>query len=221
MVCSLIGVCCVALGTSSESSDDDETTNTTYGIILTVISTVLYAFYEVSVKYFGDKYFDQRRIVQDTLYFQFMMGIWTIFSMWPFFLIFDWTGVEKFKWPNGSEEWLSVILPIVLDLIFTAAFFTGISLTNAVIVAMGTLLVIPVTFFADVIWHDYTITLSAVIGSLLIFMGFLLMEVPVVKYIRKKLGIRRTSIFFSGRNRRVAAMKRKSMQNQTYFEYYK
>ena len=215
----MIGVACVAVGTQSDSDDDN--TNTTNGIILTLISTILYAIYEVSVKYYGDKYFDQRRIVQDTLYFQFMMGIWTIFTMWPFFFLFDWTGIETFVWPNGRDEWLSVILPIGLDIIFTAAFFTGISLTNAVIVAMGTLLVIPVTFFADVIWHGYTITLSAVIGSLLIFIGFLLMEVPIIKYVRKKLGIRKASIFFSKRNRRVAAMKRKSMQNQTYYEYYK
>ena len=110
-----------------------------------------------------------------------------------------------------------------MDLVFTAAFFSAINLTNAFIVAMGTLLVVPTSYLADLIWHGYAVTTYAIIGSIFILVGFLLMEIPIVKYIRKKFGIKRSTFCFSKRNRRarLRAMKRKSMQDQTYFEYYK
>lgn len=54
----------------------------------------------------------------------------------------------------------------------------GITLTSAVLMTMGSLTVIPLTYIADSLYNDHSVSELAIVGALLIAVGFILMESP-------------------------------------------
>jgi len=147
---------------------------------------------EVIISIFGTKYFSNEQDkneenklnkVNSKLFMTAIIGILCLLTMWPGIFILNWTKVEIFEFPTSKADKLSIVLPAIMDTLYATAFIVGISLTNPVFMAVAQLLVVPITFFYDVMFNGLTITFMAMSGTVCIFIGFLLMELPITKYI--------------------------------------
>ena len=171
---------------SSSDSDDSSSVNTISGIIECLTSSVLYATYEIGIKYFGNRFTNNSNDeaassgsrIENALLFQFMVGVTAFLFYWPIILIFDYTDIEKFELPYDRDSWLSILIPCILDLILHSSLFVGITLLNSEILAFSQLFVIPLSFALDFMLHGYIITTYAIFGSILIVVSFIVMEGP-------------------------------------------
>ena len=190
LVC-LIGVAFIAFGTNKES--DNEQQNTWYGIVECLISTFALGITEVCVKIFGDKYFSQstqsiqankKDIINSKIFLQALIGICCLCTMWIGIIILHLLGIETFELPKTKQDILIIGVPAIMDTIYAAAFIIGICVMNPVFIAVFQLLVIPITFIYDITFNGLSITTMSVCGALFIFVGFLLMELPITKYFK-------------------------------------
>merc|ERR1712172_348432 len=86
------------------------------------------------------------------LLFQGGLGICNALLCWPFLLAMHYSDLEPFRLPSNREQWLqSVVLPCALDLLFTISLLCGITCQGSLFMSMGLVLVIPATFFADIV----------------------------------------------------------------------
>ena len=171
----------VSFGTTTESDNDVETT--WYGYLECLISTLIYSAQGVSTKYYGDKYFRHKLGLHlaDDFLLMFGMGIFVFLFFWPAFFILDAAGIENFEFPTSKSDIITVILPVILDIIFIGSYMLGITLSGPVLMSVGSLSIIPVSFIVDVWLHGLEVTALAISGSFLIFCSFVLMQFPAYK----------------------------------------
>ena len=188
VVLSLIGVALIAFNsqvTDDQAQIDEDHHLTTieqmFGIFMTLLSALMQAISEICVQFYSDRYFtseESLQIISDSMFLQFLMGVINTITMWPIIVLLNGVNVEKFEVPSNGNEWLSVMAGILLDLVFTGAYFSGISLTSALFMGMASLLVVPMTYLVDVLYHNDTINYITIIASLLIVIGFVFVEIP-------------------------------------------
>ena len=215
VLCCLTGVAVVGYGTLNES--DDQEKNTWYGIVEAVATMFTWALSEVllsivDTKYFndiGDKSGSFLNRISSNLLMQGLMGICCIFTFWIGIPILHFSGIEPFELPQNTADVLVLVLPACMDMVFVCALIIGISLTNPVFMAVAQLMVIPGGFLYDWAFNDLTISKMAILGSVFIFIGFLIMELPLQKYIAAFKGPKdgrrkKTSALLHGLDREVS-----------------
>ena len=175
------GVAMVSFGSSKESDNDVETT--WFGYIECLISTLIYAIQGVATKYYGNRYFRHELGLELADDFLFMVGmaIFVFLTFWPGLIILNAIGIEMFVFPTTYQDIMTVILPVLLDGIFIGSYMAGITLSGPILISVGSLAVIPVSFIVDVWLHGLQVTVLAVCGSFLIFLSFIIMEMPIKK----------------------------------------
>eukprot|EP01084_Bolivina_argentea_P212411 361076_1 len=187
----LSGVALIAFGTDGDS--DKTETNTWYGILECVIATISFAFLEVILKIYGDKYFinTNKKVkytkfdrVSDMLFMQGMIGILCILTIWPGIFVLDLAKIEIFELPKNNNDIICIVVTAILDTTYATALIAGIAFTNPVFFAVTQLLVVPITFLCDVFFNGFEITFMAIAGTFFIVTGFIFMEVPIKKYIK-------------------------------------
>eukprot|EP01084_Bolivina_argentea_P084970 153615_1 len=181
----LIGV--IVLSLNEEIGPDDVKRNTAKGIIIIGISTILSSFLVIGIEYVSKKHFAFFES-QNMIFLQILMGCCYIFLFWPFFFIFDALNVEIFELPSTNEQWVAIVLQTILSVGYYVAYFVGVTITNAMFVSVIMLFILPIGYFSDVIVYEYIPNIWAFIGTLGIIIGFLLIELPVFDFIKKKLG---------------------------------
>lgn len=190
----LSGVAVVGYGTRNEKDDTKE--NTWYGIVEVLVGMVTFGFMEVVMSIVGTKHFSDigdglgTRLdkINSKVFMQAMMGIASIFTFWPGILILDVAKVEEFRLPQNKDEMLVLLIPALMDTVYAGALIIGIALTNPVFIAVAQLLVIPAGFMYDSMFNGLTVSAMAIVGSVLILIGFLIMELPVQKYVARWRG---------------------------------
>eukprot|EP01084_Bolivina_argentea_P260119 439160_1 len=184
VVICVVGIVTIAIGEhiTYTYTDEDVTYNSINGIIMLIISVFLEAILIVGIEYVSDKYFNKSN---DMIFLQSLMGFFILFTTWPIFFIFDKLNVEKFELPSTGNQWIVSVLSMILNVAFFGALFMGIHLTNAVFMAIVILFVLPVGYFSDVIIYEYVGSIWAYIGTSLIIIGFLMMELPIFDYIKR------------------------------------
>eukprot|EP01084_Bolivina_argentea_P284348 487311_1 len=181
MICAVAGVAMVSYGTTTES---DNTVQTTwYGYVACLIAMLLQSAALVITKYFGNKYFRYNFEMADNFVLMIGMGMCVFICFWPGLIVLDITRIEIFAFPKTYDDVITVVSPILIDSVYIGSLLTGITLTGPVFMSIGTLMIIPVSFIMDVWLHGLKVTLLAIIGSLLIFIGFIVIETPTKKLI--------------------------------------
>lgn len=139
-------------------------------------------------KYFSNEEEEESKVerINSKLLMTAMMGICGCLTLWPGLLILDRLDIEVFELPTSRADVLSLAIPAMMDTLYTTSFIVGISMTDPVFMAVAQLFVIPVSFFYDVMFDGLIITLFAALGTMLIFFGFLLMELPIRKYMARR-----------------------------------
>lgn len=105
------------------------------------------------------------------------MGIFTLVTLWPVFLVLHYSGVEPLEWPSGPKGRM-LALSAALDTLYNVALLFGISVTSPLWMSVGTVLVVPATMIADFIVHNVTVGAMAGGGIALILIGFVVMQLP-------------------------------------------
>eukprot|EP00009_Paramoeba_aestuarina_P014054 CAMPEP_0201541462 /NCGR_PEP_ID=MMETSP0161_2-20130828/71489_1 /ASSEMBLY_ACC=CAM_ASM_000251 /TAXON_ID=180227 /ORGANISM="Neoparamoeba aestuarina, Strain SoJaBio B1-5/56/2" /LENGTH=131 /DNA_ID=CAMNT_0047949003 /DNA_START=688 /DNA_END=1083 /DNA_ORIENTATION=- len=86
-------------------------------------------------------------------------------------------GWEAFLWPTPSQTTLLMVNCLFDSLLYLSVFAATAFLTSPVIVALGALLVIPVTIICDYFWHSYLPPWLVVGGIAFIVVGFVVIVV--------------------------------------------
>ena len=186
IIVSLTGVALITLFGTGDSSNDGTIKNETkteqiLGIGLLLFSTITFSILETLVNYVGNKWFRKDRQIQDTLLLQSIMGLETLLIWWVLFFIWQWTGLESFELPSTKKQVVSIVFTSIMDLLYNGAYFVGITLLNAFLMAMSSLLVIPISFIALAIIYSDDPTVLGILGAIMIFIGFILLELPFKK----------------------------------------
>ena len=179
MLIAVCGVGLVSFGT--QSSNDADVNVKWYGYVLCVVSTIVCAAQSVSTGYVGSKHFRKHMEIADNFLLMVGMGLFAFLCFWPGMFILSAMGVEELVLPKNFDEMFEVLTICAMELVFSGGFMTGIALSGPIFMSLGTLSVIPLSFVADVWLHGLQITVSAVIGSILIIFSFVLIEIPMPK----------------------------------------
>ena len=162
-----IGVVTVLFGAYRQEDEDEngDVKNEVSGILQCILSVVCYSLNAVLFKMTANKYFNPNKQVKDALLLQSMTGFMGLLILWPIMFILDSSDVEKFKLPQNMDDASLVLASMGLNLSFFAAFAISVVLTNPVFTSIGTLFVIPVGYFSDIIIHSYNVELPAILDS--------------------------------------------------------
>ena len=99
-----------------------------------------------------------------------------LFTVWPALIVAHYTGVEPFELPPNAEVWRGIVMNALFDVLFNGCLIVGISDSSAIIMSAGTQFAVPVSFIVDVIVNGYTVTAGAVLGALLLCVGFVALQ---------------------------------------------
>ena len=179
----LFGVGLIGFGTND--AQDDNVKNTWYGIVECLLAMFGFGVMEVLIAIFGKKYFSNKHDedeeeeskmnkINSKLFMTAIIGFCGCLTLWPGLFILHWTQVEEFELPSTNDEVLSIAVPAIMDTVYAAAFIVGISVMDPVFMAVAQIFVVPVSFIFDVVFNGLVISVFAVVGSLLILIGFLL-----------------------------------------------
>eukprot|EP00483_Globobulimina_turgida_P000270 UN00270 len=173
------GVALISFSTPSSSSSS--ASSSLIGIILCILSMMLFALFEVLFKYFGYKYFRYGYELSDTLLFQAGIGLCNMLLFWPFVWMLNDFNIETFELPANYDELINgILLPCGLDLLFTASLLCGITFCGALFMSVGLILVIPITFFSDIVIFEKIsmsiINIYSVAGAVCIIIGFIIIQ---------------------------------------------
>jgi len=186
--------CIIAIGgvvlimwSSSFGNDNDSTvidgTNSILGIMLDIVGAICFAAWEVGFKYIEQKYFREhpQLQLQDTLLFQSGVGAVNLLFFWPLLMVLHYTNVERFQLPSDYDQWFSVLVLCLMDNLFMASLLCGITLCGTMLMSIGLTLVVPITYFADIIVFRKEsmdiINVYSVVGAVLIIFGLIYMVI--------------------------------------------
>lgn len=162
------------------------------GYVLIVVSTLVYALYEVLYKHWlspsifrdaapmpkQDLHLiqdpDEASVWSDVHYAMLTLGLIGAFHLmltWPGLILLDYAGVESFALParDAAEQLITTML---LDTIFNVLLLIGIALTSPLFISVGCLLTIPASALSDWLLHKPTMSLGSLGGVALIVVGF-------------------------------------------------
>ena len=86
-------------------------------------------------------------------------------------VVWNYAGWEKFEWPSQSQTNL-LLITCGLNVIMMFSIFTGTAFLSPLMVSLGSLLVIPMTFLLDFLFHSYYPAPIVCVGMVLILLGF-------------------------------------------------
>eukprot|EP01084_Bolivina_argentea_P110112 196672_1 len=177
----IIGVALISFSSKSNQSSSTNDSHSIIGIILCLLSMMLFALFEVLFKYFGHKFFRFGYELSDTLLFQSAIGLSTLLLFWPFIILLNYLQFEIFELPQTYDELINgILLPCFLDFLFTSSLLCGITFCGALFMSIGLILVIPVSFFSDIIIFKkvsvHIINIYSVTGAICIIIGFIIIQ---------------------------------------------
>jgi len=154
--------------------------NSVVGIICDVVACVLWAVWEVGFTFITTKHLQMTNRMADTLLFMVGIGAVNLLLFWPSLVLLHYAGIESFELPPDDEAILSIVILIGLDILFCISLLYGIALCSPIFMSMGMVLVIPITFFADIIVFRKQsmdiINVYSMVGAACIIFGFVLIQ---------------------------------------------
>lgn len=188
---SLLGVSLIvvppllASDTRHEDKEDGATSreqDMILGVIVTLLSAVIWAFYQVAwrIIFRGKEQLSRLDGLLDTLATLGVMGAINLTIGWLVLVLLHWTGFETFEWPSHN------MMPVLLlnglvEYAFDASCAVAIYLTSPVVTAMTAPLTIPVSFVWDHVLYGSPLQLYSWnwIGSLMVLLGIAWMELKI------------------------------------------
>lgn len=165
--------------TSDDNSDDSGSSSSSVspsalGYIAVIVSTVLYAIYEVLYRSLCvDTTVKDRVLYMSNSFFVLgMLGFWNLVIVWPVFFLANATGWESFEWPP-LDALPYLIGAAAVDSVFQILLYIGILISSPLFISVGCMLSIPGSIVADYIFHSTVLPPLALGGIAVIIVGFI------------------------------------------------
>ncbi|KAH3732527.1 DUF6 domain protein [Pelomyxa schiedti] len=170
-----IGGAALVAVTASENSGVD----TAVGYAFVITSSLLWGFYQVGFKRFGNDpatYSDHslERIFFLSFLYLGLVGLCNCFTMWVGIPILDALGWEEFVVPS-TDVIYQLLASEVSFLAFSCFTISGIVLSSPLFMTMGPLFCVPTSVVADALIHDYTLPAVSFLGVIIISGGFVML----------------------------------------------
>ena len=105
-----------------------------------------------------------------------LVGFANMLLLWLALPLLDVAGLEKFEAPDAATRW-KVLHVCISDLVFNALLLIGISASTPLVMTVGTMAVIPVSFAVDLVRKGYRLSVPGVVGSMCVISGIVLLSV--------------------------------------------
>jgi drug/metabolite transporter (DMT)-like permease len=185
LVLCLLGVVCVAVG-NYEGSHSKK--SSLMGYILILISSFLYATYEIVYRRFVG-----RANVDGVLFIQTLCGLFSAVFLWIPMMFLRMVHIEPVIDLHNSAVVVFLFISILFSVSYYLLYALGMSVTTPLYVTLSTMLNIPVAGVADYFLHGDTFSPLTVFGMVLISSGVL--TINVNKAINMKVEKRRKRIW--------------------------
>ncbi|KAG2224249.1 hypothetical protein INT45_000280 [Circinella minor] len=162
---------------SDGTGDGDDDNNKSYaasifGIVVAAFAAATYGFYEVYYKKYAAP---PRPSVLFANAVTTGIGITTFLLLWIPIPIFHWIGHETFEVPDLRT--FTYMLGIAsMSVVYNATFMCVIALVNPVFAAVGVMLTVPAVAITDVFVTGIMTPPSTIVGSILILIGFYILN---------------------------------------------
>lgn len=170
---SIAGICTIALLEEPQSPSKSTASNEALiGYSFAILSSICAASYEIIYTRLA---IPKTPSLVFSLYITSLIGFITICFGFILFPLFHFTGIEVFILPPPAE-YFYISLIAILGLIFNSVFLLVITFSGPVTAATGILVSIPLTSLLDYILVGTRVGWNILIGSILIFVGFVLLQ---------------------------------------------
>eukprot|EP00299_Pterocystis_sp_00344_P013503 c6622_g1_i1.p1 GENE.c6622_g1_i1~~c6622_g1_i1.p1 ORF type:complete len:296 (-),score=13.82 c6622_g1_i1:46-933(-) len=146
------------------------------GYVLVLVSTCLYALYEVLAKLYGPHSVGKRDQLKNACLLLGLIGFFNFILLWPGIFLLHFTGLEEFSWPSDPKTVRLMILNMFLDTMFNWFLLFGLALSSPLFISIGSMLVIPASLTTDAMIHSVHPSLGVIFGCLLIALAFCLLH---------------------------------------------
>ncbi|XP_072045616.1 solute carrier family 35 member F3-like [Amphiura filiformis] len=144
---------------------------TALGVALSVGAAIGSALYKVLYKkYVGDATYGQVSL------FLTVLSVFNSIFLWPFFVIFYYTGFEIIEWDKIPWDYLCG--NAALGVVFNFLVNFGIALTYPLFIALGTVVGIPLNAVVDFLFRNIAFGAFKIGGTIFIIFGFVIMLMP-------------------------------------------
>ncbi|CAO3630830.1 unnamed protein product [Cunninghamella blakesleeana] len=183
---SILGVVVMSFDQANPGDDDSNTfasqnapssSSSFLGFLIATISAISYGYYEVYYKKYATP-------SQPSVLFANMVtggiGVITLFLLWIPIPILHYTGYETFELPD-KDTFLMILAIGSMSVIYNASMMCVIALVSPLFAAVGVMLTIPVVAITDIFVTGVMISISTFLGSILILIGFFILNRQISK----------------------------------------
>lgn len=171
---SLIGVAIIVVPPllSSDDNTNESSKDGVVGECATLVSAVLWGFYQVTWQVIGKREASGLEGLMDTLATLGVMGAVNLIIGCPLLFLLHWTGLELFEVPHESSLFSALVVNGLVEYAFDASCALSIYLTSPVVTAITAPLTIPLSM----VWDGNVGNQNDWAGSVLVVLGVLWME---------------------------------------------
>ena len=139
------------------------------GDLLSVAGAICYAFYAV---YLRAKVPDDKDDGFKFTYFLGFVGLMNDVFLLPLFPIFNYTGLEHFKWPSSTTLLYLTVNAFFGTFVSDYCWARSVVLLGPLITTLGITLTFPISGIYDIYYKGDSFTALYFLGSFLIFLAF-------------------------------------------------
>ncbi|KAI8376062.1 uncharacterized protein BYT42DRAFT_573290 [Radiomyces spectabilis] len=169
----MLGVFAMAYGDENDDTDD----HSILGILVALLGAATYGFYEVYYKKYASPV---RSTVLFANFVTGLIGVMTLLLLWIPIPLLHLTGYERFELPD-LRTFVYILGVASMSLVYNASFMCVIALVNPVFAAVGVMLTVPAVAVVDVFVTGNMVPTSTITGSVLILIGFVILNHRVKK----------------------------------------
>ncbi|CAL9730969.1 thiamine-repressible mitochondrial transport protein Thi74p [Monosporozyma unispora] len=184
LIVSFIGI--IIIVTKSTVSNSTNFNHLSYksiiiGNILALLGALIYGIYSTffkrSVLRITEKYSKYGIAPKvDVKLFLGFVGLFTFVGLWPILVVFHYTGFETFQFKFDIKIISIILLNCSITFLSDYCWAKAIILTTPLTVTVGLSFTIPLAMFGDFIFKGKKVTLCYVVGAILIFASFILIN---------------------------------------------
>ncbi|KAL2315002.1 Membrane transporter [Schizosaccharomyces pombe] len=136
-----------------------------------LLAALLYGCYSVMVKF----HITEESCVSTRLFFG-LVGLFDLILLWPFLIILHLYGVERFSLPSTTAGLIVLIINASITFVSDYLWVIAMLMTSPLLVTVGMSLSIPLALFFDILLKGHYLNFSLILGSLLVFAGFIVVN---------------------------------------------
>eukprot|EP01127_Copromyxa_protea_P000041 TRINITY_DN10036_c0_g1_i2.p1 TRINITY_DN10036_c0_g1~~TRINITY_DN10036_c0_g1_i2.p1 ORF type:complete len:367 (-),score=58.49 TRINITY_DN10036_c0_g1_i2:23-1123(-) len=174
-----IGICIGGVSLVSITDNEDQGTQPLMGDGLALASAMAYGVYTVYLR----KSTDGKEVSMAMMLG--FVGLFNLISLWPFILLLHFTGTEVFDAPSAVTMGYLTANALIGTVLSDLLWCKVVILTSPLVATLGLSLTIPLALLSDLIINHTKFRWEALLGSGLVFIGFVLVNVTTAEKEKK------------------------------------